>query len=84
SALFIPACRCDPRGIIMSEAPCDQISGDCFCKRHVTGRYCDLCLEEYWGLSNDMAGCRQCDCDFGGSYSNRYCSDKNLHNHGDG
>ncbi|XP_078066136.1 laminin subunit beta-1 [Mustelus asterias] len=67
------ACRCDPRGIIMSEGPCDQISGDCFCKRHVTGRYCDLCLAEYWGLSNDMAGCRECDCDFGGSYNNR-CS----------
>ncbi|XP_067908301.1 laminin subunit beta-1 [Heterodontus francisci] len=67
------ACRCDPRGIIMSGAPCDQISGDCFCKRYVTGRYCDVCLPEYWGLSNDMAGCRQCDCDFGGSYNNR-CS----------
>ncbi|XP_041046913.1 laminin subunit beta-1-like [Carcharodon carcharias] len=67
------ACRCDPRGIIMSEAPCDQISGDCFCKRYVTGRHCDLCLPEHWGLSNDMAGCRQCECDFGGSYNNR-CS----------
>ncbi|XP_060691277.1 laminin subunit beta-1 isoform X1 [Hemiscyllium ocellatum] len=67
------ACRCDPRGVILSTAPCDAISGDCFCKRYVTGRYCDLCLPEYWGLSNDMAGCRQCDCDFGGAYNNR-CS----------
>ncbi|KAG7235214.1 hypothetical protein INR49_030617, partial [Caranx melampygus] len=42
-------CNCDPRGIIMMGAPCDQISGDCSCKRYVTGRYCDQCLPEYWG-----------------------------------
>ncbi|XP_069795570.1 laminin subunit beta-2 isoform X2 [Narcine bancroftii] len=67
------ACRCDPRGVVLSGAPCDSISGDCFCKRYVTGRYCDVCLTEYWGLSHDVKGCRACDCDFGGSYSNR-CS----------
>ncbi|XP_045065518.1 laminin subunit beta-2-like [Coregonus clupeaformis] len=64
-------CNCDPRGIIMPGAPCDQISGDCSCKRYVTGHYCNQCLPEYWGLSNDLAGCRACDCDFGGAYSNR-------------
>ncbi|XP_076019504.1 laminin subunit beta-1 [Genypterus blacodes] len=64
-------CNCDPRGIIMMGAPCDQISGDCSCKRYVTGRYCNQCLPEYWGLSNDLAGCRSCDCDFGGAYNNR-------------
>uniref|UniRef100_A0A4W6G241 Laminin, beta 2-like n=1 Tax=Lates calcarifer TaxID=8187 RepID=A0A4W6G241_LATCA len=64
-------CNCDPRGIIMTGAPCDQISGDCSCKRYVTGRYCNQCLPEYWGLSNDLAGCRPCDCDFGGAFNNR-------------
>ncbi|XP_046869736.1 LOW QUALITY PROTEIN: laminin subunit beta-2 [Hypomesus transpacificus] len=65
-------CHCDSRGIIMlGTSSCDQISGDCSCKRYVTGRYCDHCLPEYWGLSNDLAGCRPCDCDFGGSYNNR-------------
>uniref|UniRef100_A0A4W5RHR3 Laminin, beta 2-like n=1 Tax=Hucho hucho TaxID=62062 RepID=A0A4W5RHR3_9TELE len=64
-------CNCDSRGTIMLGAPCDQISGDCSCKRYVTGRYCNQCLPEYWGLSNDLAGCRACDCDFGGAYSNR-------------
>ncbi|CAG6021045.1 unnamed protein product [Menidia menidia] len=65
------ACNCDPRGIIMTGAACDQISGDCFCKRYVTGRYCDQCQPEYWGLSNDLAGCRACDCDFGGAFNNK-------------
>ncbi|XP_030208382.1 LOW QUALITY PROTEIN: laminin subunit beta-2, partial [Gadus morhua] len=64
-------CNCDPRGIIRVGAPCDQISGDCSCKRYVTGRHCDQCLAEYWGLSNDLAGCRSCDCDFGGAFTNR-------------
>ncbi|XP_071205207.1 laminin subunit beta-1-like [Salvelinus alpinus] len=64
-------CNCDPRGIIMLGAPCDQISGDCSCKTYITGRYCNQCLPEYWGLSNDLAGCRACDCDFGGAYINR-------------
>ncbi|KAM9343533.1 LOW QUALITY PROTEIN: laminin subunit beta-1 [Pholidichthys leucotaenia] len=64
-------CRCNPRGIVMMGASCDQISGDCFCKRYVTGRYCSECLTEYWGLSNDLAGCRPCDCDFGGAFNNR-------------
>ncbi|XP_042568965.1 laminin subunit beta-1-like [Cyprinus carpio] len=64
-------CNCDSRGITMQHAPCDQISGDCSCKRYVTGRYCNQCLPEYWGLSNDLAGCRPCDCDFGGATSSR-------------
>ncbi|XP_029457074.1 laminin subunit beta-4-like isoform X2 [Rhinatrema bivittatum] len=66
-------CRCDPRGIILGSAPCEQISGDCYCKRYVTGRHCNQCLTEFWGLSNDITGCRPCACDFGGSYNNR-CS----------
>ncbi|KAI1892887.1 hypothetical protein AGOR_G00138150 [Albula goreensis] len=69
------ACNCDPRGIIMMGSPCDQISGDCSCKRYVTGRHCNQCLPEYWGLSNDITGCRPCDCDFGGAYSNRCMMD---------
>uniref|UniRef100_A0A8C1L0A5 Laminin, beta 2-like n=1 Tax=Cyprinus carpio TaxID=7962 RepID=A0A8C1L0A5_CYPCA len=64
-------CNCDPRGITMIGAPCDQISGDCSCKRYVTGRYCNQCLPEHWGLSNDLAGCRPCDCDFGGATNNK-------------
>ncbi|KAG2470553.1 LAMB1 protein, partial [Polypterus senegalus] len=68
-------CNCDPRGITIGEAPCDQISGDCSRKRYVTGRYCNQCLPEYWGLSHDITGCRSCDCDFGGAYNNRCMMD---------
>ncbi|TRY90633.1 hypothetical protein DNTS_003700 [Danionella cerebrum] len=68
-------CNCDPRGITTQGAPCDQISGDCSCKRYVTGRYCNQCLPEYWGLSHDLAGCRPCDCDFGGATSSRCMMD---------
>ncbi|MCJ8741639.1 hypothetical protein PDJAM_G00072970 [Pangasius djambal] len=65
------SCNCDRRGTNMMGPLCNHISGDCSCKRYVTGRYCNQCIPEYWGLSNDLAGCRPCDCDFGGSYSKR-------------
>ncbi|XP_063064024.1 laminin subunit beta-2 [Engraulis encrasicolus] len=68
-------CNCDPRGITMMGSPCDQISGDCSCKRYVTGRYCNQCLPEFWGLSNDITGCRPCGCDFGGAYNNKCMMD---------
>ncbi|XP_075404028.1 laminin subunit beta-2-like [Tenrec ecaudatus] len=66
-------CRCDPRGRVPGGQACDPSSGACHCKRFVSGRDCSRCLPEFWGLSSDPPGCRPCDCDFGGAYSNR-CS----------
>ncbi|XP_045153641.1 laminin subunit beta-2-like [Echinops telfairi] len=66
-------CRCDPRGRVPGAQACDRSSGACHCKRFVSGRDCSRCLPEFWGLSSDPPGCRPCDCDFGGAYSNR-CS----------
>ncbi|XP_035887397.1 laminin subunit beta-2-like, partial [Phyllostomus discolor] len=66
-------CRCDPRGRVPGTPACDPSSGACHCKRFVSGRDCSRCLPEFWGLSSDSLGCRPCDCDFGGAYSNR-CS----------
>ncbi|KAM4721279.1 laminin subunit beta-2 isoform 2-T2 [Rhinophrynus dorsalis] len=63
-------CQCDPRGTIADGSHCDPVSGDCFCKRFVTGRSCSQCLPEYWALSHDLHGCRSCDCDIGGAWDN--------------
>ena len=35
----------------------------------MTGRDCNECLPGYWGLSDDLEGCKRCDCDFGGAYN---------------
>ncbi|NWI81476.1 LAMB2 protein, partial [Dryoscopus gambensis] len=63
-------CQCDPRGTVADGSSCDPVSGECFCKRLVTGRSCNQCLPEHWGLSHDLPGCRPCDCDVGGARNN--------------
>ncbi|NXA45246.1 LAMB2 protein, partial [Nothocercus julius] len=64
-------CQCDPRGTVAEGSQCDPVSGECLCKRLVTGRNCNQCLPEHWALSHDLQGCRPCDCDVGGARDNR-------------
>ncbi|XP_051947740.1 laminin subunit beta-2-like [Xyrauchen texanus] len=67
------SCKCDPRGTVSGGPQCDPVSGDCFCKRLVTGHSCNQCMPEHWALSHDASGCRGCDCDVGGATDNQ-CS----------
>ena len=57
--------RCDTFGTVDNRG-CDEITGECTCKRYVEGRNCDRCRPEFYGLSNDQDGCKACDCYPGG------------------
>ncbi|XP_076262261.1 laminin subunit beta-1 isoform X1 [Rhynchophorus ferrugineus] len=62
-------CTCNILGTIGNQG-CNVETGECTCKRYVTGRDCLQCLPQYWGLSDKQDGCQPCDCDLGGSYDN--------------
>lgn len=66
---LISACKCNTLGTINNQG-CNQIRGECTCKRYVVGRDCNQCLQEYYGLSESQDGCKPCDCDPGGAYDN--------------
>ncbi|TDH17235.1 hypothetical protein EPR50_G00006290 [Perca flavescens] len=65
-------CNCSDIGIISPSTEgvpsCNQDTGLCQCKPHVTGLSCDRCEFGYWNLSHPD-GCVPCDCDPLGSLS---------------
>ncbi|XP_071527681.1 laminin subunit beta-1 isoform X2 [Panulirus ornatus] len=62
-------CSCDLLGTI-NNAGCNVLTGECSCKRFVTGRDCNQCLPQHYGLSEHPDGCQPCDCDRGGALDN--------------
>ncbi|XP_064417542.1 laminin subunit beta-4 [Latimeria chalumnae] len=62
------SCRCNPLGSVSST--CDAVTGECICQRLVTGRLCNQCFPEHWGLGSNLYGCSPCDCDIGGAHNN--------------
>ena len=63
------ACTCNTLGTI-DNLGCNVWTGECSCKQHVTGRDCNECLPEHYGLSESPEGCSPCDCDAGGAMDN--------------
>lgn len=62
-------CTCNILGTI-NNSGCNVYTGECTCKRLVTGRDCNQCMPETFGLSSSPDGCTPCDCDVGGSMDN--------------
>ncbi|KAF2367040.1 Laminin IV [Trinorchestia longiramus] len=62
-------CRCNHYGTVpepYGPPVCNQVSGQCTCKDHVTGRSCDVCLPGFWNHRSGN-GCEECGCDPVGS-----------------
>lgn len=48
-------CYCNAYGTVAEDygpPVCDQVSGQCQCKAHVTGLKCDECEPGYWNLAS--------------------------------
>lgn len=63
------ACTCNTLGTV-NNLGCNFYTGECLCKRLVTGKDCNQCMPETFGLSESRDGCTPCDCDAGGSLDN--------------
>lgn len=48
------SCNCNINGSILNA--CDPLSGQCSCKEGVSGLKCDICEDNYYGLTHD--GCK--------------------------
>ncbi|XP_069911419.1 usherin isoform X2 [Oryctolagus cuniculus] len=61
-------CDCDKVGTRNSSLLCDQIGGQCNCKRHVSGRQCNQCQNGFYNLQElDPDGCSPCNCNTSGT-----------------
>nr|KAF6395357.1 hypothetical protein HJG63_009920 [Rousettus aegyptiacus] len=62
------SCDCDKIGTRNGSLLCDQIGGQCNCKRHVSGRQCNQCQDGFYKLqASDPDGCSPCECNTSGT-----------------
>lgn len=58
------SCDCDPYGSL--NPYCDEVTGECLCKRNVIGKKCSTCAPGFFNLT--FSGCLQpCECNPSGS-----------------
>ncbi|XP_054853247.1 laminin subunit gamma-3 [Eublepharis macularius] len=60
------ACSCNHEGSIHSPEACHNVTGQCPCLPHVTGKDCSQCQEGYYALQAGI-GCKSCNCHPAGS-----------------
>ncbi|OAF68069.1 Laminin subunit gamma-1 [Intoshia linei] len=65
-------CQCNEYGSL--NEICDNVSGQCECKKNITSRKCDICIENNWDLFSGK-GCKSCMCHRVGSL-NEQCDIK--------
>ncbi|XP_053805918.1 laminin subunit gamma-1 [Vidua chalybeata] len=62
------ACHCNPYGTVNQQTICNQVTGQCECLSHVTGRDCSACEPGFFNLQSGR-GCERCNCHALGSTS---------------
>ena len=61
---WLTACECNETGSLLSSdgraLSCDNSTGQCQCRRHVTGLQCERCTDGYWNIRSDNPdGCQR-------------------------
>lgn len=62
-------CHCNSYGTVAERygpPVCDQVTGQCQCKPHVTGLKCNDCEAGFWNITSGV-GCEPCGCDSTGA-----------------
>ncbi|KAM9466939.1 usherin [Clarias gariepinus] len=61
-------CECNNSGTVNGSLECDQIGGQCKCKRRVSGRQCNQCQQGFYKLQASLVhGCLDCNCSAAGT-----------------
>ncbi|XP_049320201.1 usherin isoform X1 [Astyanax mexicanus] len=61
-------CECNSAGTVNGSLDCDQMGGQCKCKRRVSGRQCNQCQHGFYQLQSALPdGCRACNCNAAGT-----------------